>query len=563
MLLSGIRFKQDGRALLFVCRKMKQHNKKAEWFILLSIFVLLSFLCIFTELRSKDMFGVDGAFRCLEVYRRKILFFHENNHLLYPANVLIWSRISKTVGREPSTPEGFFAMAQLMNCVAGAGCLAILFYLTYRASSSGWLALGVAASYGFSRAFLIHSTNSAEALMGVFWSLLALSCASLAVKYASSWPLIGSGLLFSLAMATYQTTIFLAPAAIALFWYGRSKAADEAFRWRSRAYDLAIFVWAGLVGCVLIFGLAYRYEGIHGPVNMLTNFFVHRDARAYLGVGVGKSINLPVGMVRNVFPILSNFAGIRTFLSGPKLTVVFSLLLIISSAALLMICAIRLRKGWTGLQPRTQTGVLVAVTGLTFTIVPLIIWDPQYDKLWLQPLACLAFLVGIALGAVHLPGDKRILLSKVIPGIVFAGLAFNVVEAVRNHLLENNDVKETERLATIIGERDLLIGDWDKVSVLYDYGWSRDGHFLSFPSEAVFFGPDSVSRLRKAVEKTQASGGRIYFLGILDEPELVWESFLGLRCGVPYSALNTYRAHSSIFAGYNSRPALRKLELAD
>jgi hypothetical protein len=364
-------------------------------------------------------------------------------------------------------------------------------------------------------------------------------------------------------MATYQTTIFLAPAAIVLFWYGRSKAGDGTLRSWSRAYDLALCVCAGLVGCVLIFGLAYWYEGIHGPVSMLKNFFAHRWARAYLGVGVGKSLNLPFGIVRNIFPVLPNFTGIRAFLSGPQLSVVLSLLLIMSFAALLMICAIRLRKGWNGLQPGTQTGVLVAVTGLTFTIVPLIIWDPHYDKLWLQPLACMAFLVGVALATVNLSGDKRIVLSKVIPGIVFAGLAFNVPGAVHNHLQENNDVKETERLATIIGERDLLIGDWDTVSVLYDYGWSRDGHFISFPTEAMVFGPDAVSRLRNAVEKTQVSGGRIYFLGILDVPEPVWESFLGSRCGVPYSALNIYRVHSSIFAGYTGRYALRKLELGD
>jgi hypothetical protein len=542
---------------------MKQHPVKTGRLILLTVFILFTFVYIFAGLRSKNMFGVDGAFRCLEVYRRESLFFHENNHMLYPANVLIWRRICRAVGSKPSTPEGFVAMVQLMNCVAGAGCLTILFYLTSRVASSATLALGVAASYGFSRAFLIHSTNSAEVLMGVFWSLLALSCASLALKYASSWPLIGSGLLFSLAMATYQSTIFLAPAAIVLFWYGRSKAGDGTLRSCSRAYDLALFVCTGVVGCLVIFGLVYWYEGIRGPVDMLRNFFLHRDARVYLGVGVGKSLNLPFGIVRNVFPILPNYTGIRTFLSGPKLNVVFSLSLVMFFAALLMICAIRLVKGWNRLQSRTQTGVLAAVTGLTFTIVPLIIWDPHYDKLWLQPLACVAFLVGVALGAVNLPGDKRILLSKVIPCIVFAGLAFNVLEAVRNHLQENTDLKEAERLATIIGERDLLIGDWDKVSILYDYGWSRDGHFISFPTEAVDFGPDSLSRLRNAVQKTQIAGGQVYFLEILDEPEPLWESFLGLRCGVPYSALNAYRAHSSIFAEYTtSRNVLRKLEPA-
>jgi hypothetical protein len=191
------------------------------------------------------MFGVDGGLRCFEVYRRKSLFFHENNHMLYPANVLIWSRICRAVGSEPSPvlPKGFLAMVQLMNCVGGAGCLAILFYLFYRVASSVSLALAVAASYRFSRAFLLHSTHSAEVLMGVFWSFLTICCASLALKYASSWPLIGSGLLFSLAMATYHSTIFLALGAIVLFWYGRSNAGDGTL---SRAYDLALFVCTGV-----------------------------------------------------------------------------------------------------------------------------------------------------------------------------------------------------------------------------------------------------------------------------------------------------------------------------
>src|ERR1700730_4250846 len=128
---------------------MNQHTTKTGRLIVLTVFMLLTFACIFAELRSKDMFGVDGAFRCLEVYRRQSLFFHENNHMFYPANVLIWSRICRAVGREPSTPEGFFTMVQLMNCIAGAACLAILFYLTYRVASSVSLALGVTASYGF------------------------------------------------------------------------------------------------------------------------------------------------------------------------------------------------------------------------------------------------------------------------------------------------------------------------------------------------------------------------------------------------------------------------------
>src|SRR6267154_5603564 len=45
-------------------------------------------------LRTRDCFAVDGAPRCLTVFRHPTLLFHPNNHLFYLVNVLAWTRMA-------------------------------------------------------------------------------------------------------------------------------------------------------------------------------------------------------------------------------------------------------------------------------------------------------------------------------------------------------------------------------------------------------------------------------------------------------------------------------------
>src|SRR5260370_8487663 len=108
-----------------------------------------------------------------------------------------------------------------MNCFAAAASVTMVFCLTKLATRSTRVALCVGAGLGFSKAFLLHATNSAEPMVGVFWSFLAICLAALSFKTQHKWPIIASGFLFVLAMSTYQSTIFLAPAPVGLIWYCR------------------------------------------------------------------------------------------------------------------------------------------------------------------------------------------------------------------------------------------------------------------------------------------------------------------------------------------------------
>src|SRR6266849_9292776 len=98
--------------------------------IFIAAIVFLVSALIFVLLRSKDIFAVDGAFRCLEVYRRPSIFFHDNNHMLYPVNVFIWTRLAGALGFAARTREDFHSLVELMNCLAAAASLTIIFYLT-------------------------------------------------------------------------------------------------------------------------------------------------------------------------------------------------------------------------------------------------------------------------------------------------------------------------------------------------------------------------------------------------------------------------------------------------
>jgi len=513
------------------------------------------------------MLGLDGAVRCLEVYRRRVLFFHENHHILYPVNVLLWFRLVNLLGLDTHGPKEFFSAAELMNCFAGAGCLAILSLLMYEVTSSMFLGLAVAIGLGFSRAFIIHATNIAEPMVGVFWGFAALGFAALWLRRRYDLWLVVSGSLFSLAMATYRSAILLSPAAIVVFWRGSLVDDHVGAPWLSKLRPVAIFTMAGLFSSVGLYGWAYSRQSVGSPMAMLRHFFENPGTHVYFGVSVGKLLNIPVGMVRNVLPILPHYNGIRGLLGSPKASLGLAFAVVIIFLGYIGYCAATVVRKWHLMDDGLQTSVLAAIVGLFFTAIPVVLWDPQYDKIWLQPLACLVFLLVLS-AYLSVDTTKRSIPYRhpipLIGAFICLSLVSNLVGAVSKHLHETSDLSELERLSQMIHKDDLIVGDWDRISTLYRNGWDYRGQLLSFPSEAVIDGHGATTHLRQAIRETRSRGGNVYFLGLLDIPKDSWDSFLGSRCGVPYSDMNEYRANAipvSEFATGATPVVLRRLVL--
>lgn len=515
-------------------------------------FVFLAFAFLFILLRSKDIFVVDGAYRCLEVFHRQSLFFHGNNHLLYPANVLAWTRLSSAVGFRLDGPFEYFSAVEIMNCLAASGSLTIIYILMHLVSGSWRMALGATVGYGLSRAFIVQATNANEPMVGIFWSFLGICFAAMYwQKEKSIWLIAVSGLLFSLAMATYQSTALLAPAAFVLILLPRSDARFGIDL--RRLQGIAFFFLSGLAGCVLIYGWSYWHSGTKNAVAMLKRFLVHEDARAYLGVSTGKLLSVPVGLVADIFPVLPNYLGLRNLFAERKLLAISLIILVIALGGLVISCVLLVLKNWSRIHPAQRVAFQALTVGFGFTLIPVIVWSPLYDKLWIQPLACLAFLLVLAFTAMNQDVGIHTSVLRVTAVLLLAGTCANLVWVVRSHLREPYEFSEAQRLAGLVGNRDLIVGEWDQISTLYGSLWAADDRFISFPTEAVTNGIGVMPHLRDAVSSTERNGGGVYFLGVLDLPKPSWDAFLGSRCGVPYSEMDSYRAHSRVRATFMTR----------
>ena len=506
-----------------------------------SVFAVFS--CLFAALRSRDIFAVDGAHRCLQVWHRQGIFLDGTNHMLYPVNVFMWTRLGSALGFKVSGPLQFFSMVELMNCLAGAACLAVLCLLMYLTVPSWTKAVLVTVGYGFSKAFIEQATNANQPLVGVLWSVLGLLFASLAFKSKSNWLIVVSALLFSLAMANYESTIFLAPAAIFLIWRSRSAA-------KPKLLAIGGFAVSGIIGSALIFGLAFRYSGITDPIAMLRQLRVVEGERAYTGQGLMHLLNVPVGMVRNIFPVFRVYTGLRNLAAGPKGILVLALLLLAAFYGFFIFCATQVWKQRSTLSESLRTAFLAAGIGFVSTTIPLLLYDPHYDKLWLQPLGCAAFLFYLALDVIRKTSRPYFLIVKASAILLFVGVLTNSVWTIRGHSSPTLGMEQAQDIAAKLSPRDFVVGGWDDLALMYSDLWAPAGQYMDFFMEAGSYGRGATSHVGEAALRARKEGGHFYFIGVVDVSKDTWDSYLGSRCGIPFSDFDSYRSHAKAVASY-------------
>lgn len=540
-----------------------QHTLARQTVAGATIFVLFSEL--FIALRSKDIFAVDGAYRCLAVFHQQKILFHGNNHLLYPVNVFAWTQFLSTIGLRANGPIEFFSNVALMNCFAGAACLTIFFLLILSATRSWLLALMSTVGYGFSRAFIAQATNANEPMLGMFWSFLAVSFAVLySYKRKFFGLLVASGCLFSLSMATYQSAVLLAPAAIAWLWLPLADLRSRPGLVRRRLFETAVLAFSAFLTAVPIYCWAYYRSGITGWRQMVRHFFIHEDARAYFGVGFSKLLRVPVGMLLNITPLIHSFKGPRELLAEDRYWGVLVLAAVIALMGFLswsILWLLRNSSAKARIQPAGTHSLLV---GLAFTIIPLCLWSPLYDKLWILPLGCICFLFALCVQAADSSWRAPFWVARGMTAALLVASIANFGWVLRSHRENPYEFAEVQRLEARIASSDLVVGEWDPISLIYGTLWADENRFISFPTEALMHGSSAVTQLQEMISETHRRGGKVYFLTLLDLSEPSWDGFLGRRCGIPYSSMNPYREHSTVretFRTHAGEVTLRQLEL--
>jgi hypothetical protein len=97
-------------------------------------------------------------------------------------------------------------------------------------------------------------------------------------------------------------------------------------------------------------------------------------------------------------------------------------------------------------------------------------------------------------------------------------------------------------LSRTLRQSDLLVAGWDNDSLLYSALWGNGAKRFDVPATATDNGPRTISLLDDDLARVRYSGGRVFFLGVLDMREAVWRPYLGNRCHLPYDALDGIRS---------------------
>ena len=117
----------------------------------------------------------------------------------------------------------------------------------------------------------------------------------------------------------------------------------------------------------------------------------------------------------------------------------------------------------------------------------------------------------------------------------------NLAAAWRS-LTPKPDLAEAQEVAALTGPRDLILGDWNGAFLYYQALWAERANTFNIPTQALWNGGASIALMQSAIDKTRSTGGRVFFLGILDLSEGDWRTYyLGEAMNAPYGAFADYR----------------------
>ena len=505
-------------------------------------------LLLYALLGSSDYLMVDGAVRSLEIMRHPGLFFHGNNHLLYPVYVLGWTRLLGAFGAGLRTPSAFIGAVQLMNALAAAVTVTALCWLIVRAAGSWTLGIAGAAAFALSRAMLLHATNGAEPVTGLMWSAVAAVAVVRGVDRRSALLAAAGGACLALAMASYQSMVLIGPGLVLYVWLATPREA--------RATSLASVLGAAAITTAAVYGWAYAHEGITAPGAMVARF-VRLDGapQVYGGLRLTKLASLPLGLAYALVPTLPvGYPGFQGVLHGELSTAKVAWVALTEGLGLAVAMALAYH-AWLAYRGAARPARVAWVAGalaLLGTLLPALAWDTLYEKLWLQPIALVA--LGTC-GVLAIPASAARRAWAVVAAAAAIGAAVNVGLAVRARVAPPSCRAQADAVSRTLTPADLLVHEWDPVSFEFDVVHGTDRRTFDLVGVARDRAAAAAQDLDSARRATFARGGAVFYLGVFDLSRERWDAFLGSRAGLSYEALASERARARLVETYQCRAA--------
>jgi hypothetical protein len=497
-----------------------------------------AFLLLFLLLPSQHYAAVDGAMRCLEVLHSPTLSLHGNNHVLYPFWVFLWSKLAAAIGIHATSPFEFIRVTEAMNSVLAAASIALLFTLINLFTDLE-IATLCTLLFGCSTALLLHASNSAEPVAGLFFAVLGISLLATGLRREKGALLVAAGLSFAVGLASYQAmaTIAGAGAFLVIWWAASVRGGGDILRFA--LVRLGLVCLGGVVGICGIFIFAYAYQGI--PLSQMPRqfFSVGGSPEVYGGFTLRKLVNLPFVLLANLYSGLPlDYVGVRSLFSNLQRPAWISAVL----AGLLLVSCIGLLagKGLRNLLRGSHAAVATtAVLAAALLIFPLLDWQPEYDKLWLLPLAALASTLAASFHPGALLARQRKVLAGLLLGVLVLEIGMNIPRLVRNRFNPTPHLADAEVVRGLVRPHDWVVVNFDDVSGLWLAFWGYDAKYLLLPASTA---AQAAKWLNAAKQDCMHTDGRILFLGVMDEDRKAWDSFLGPQVRIPFSLLDEYRS---------------------
>lgn len=499
-------------------------------------------------LHSNDLTIADGSLRCLDVLYSSRLFLHPNNHMLFPLHIYVFNQILGALGFQPHSAVEYFEQSTLMNTSAAAVSLAVSFLIMKRLgcrTSLGLLGVSILAT---SSCFFVCATNPNEPMVGFMLSVIGVLTALLSLERQSAWLALAAGAFLSYAMASYQSMICIAPA-VALVYMNSPRLSK-----RMRCLLLSVFALGILGGIATIYGFCYYViSGIHDPSAIAQRFFQLDGTGAGTWGGFSRKGTLKwiLAPIREFFwyPFHGlwndlyrwNIADLCT--NNVRLWALPASL----SVGLFVTAVCGLGRLIANRSPHLKRIQLLLVF-LTISVICPLWWIPNYDKLWIQPIASTVILMICICEALISSTEKsQVNLGKwfriILFGYLTALITWNTFSLfLPQHYASEQPLQAARNIGKMSGKDDLIVVTWDKVGCIFSALYRRNN---LFGIENQFIechrnNPLLEQQLTDRINSTLAMGKNIYFIGSLDLSPQQWNDSLG-DLGLSYPILENYR----------------------
>lgn len=521
------------------------------------LIIILFFALLYNIFNSNSYTVADGNMRCVEVFNAGKPYLHGNNHMLYPVNIYYFNKFLERFGIKSEDGFKYFRHSEIMNAVAGALSLGIVYLiLSALTGSSLYSILGVLC-LGFTKTFLECATNPNEAMVGFFFNVLSIWFFYLSISRNKIIYSCLSGAFLSYAIATYSA-MSSGAAVILVYIYKIFLDKDNRVYYVKLTFFYLVSLFAGIV---IIYGISYNVF-LHitnfreGLKQFLRPYYIEEGRKTVWGTLYLKNfILIFYAFIQAIFQ-LPYYELREAFLGehknyGVALVLVVPIMLTAGTWIMLSDASLRLIKAGRKYAGTTIFLIIFLAGAVSY---PLYI-QANHSKLWSQPIAVFVVLATWVFATsfridIYRNNARRIKIFLSIFFIIM--MAWNISNVlIPNHAGEKDLVTLASNFDDLIEKNSLVFIEWDRVGPIFGIFFKGQRDTVSVPTLVMtMLKHRVVEYIDSEIEKAKGNNRQVYFIGLLNKPKYKWNLFFG-KMGISYESFQKYRDRTKLVASFD------------